>query len=274
MFTVLHTKYRQCCNPKPSGVTGKTLVNTASLGSFPSYTSCFYTHLPALQFGLLMFSWMLVTADGCCRELHEENKKDFSLFVFFSLFFPWDRNERLFSAYIVPTVTDTLGTSRYQQPLELQLQQCQGLSSQGGPQERPAQQAPFVKCWFNLYMPRIFQDSHLQQQAQSLPLASGPSQDQVLQMRPEMLCVPQPWGPEAPSLSSAAPLAHLSGPARPFFQAFPAQCTKEIQLRAGVPRAGRDRGTAIFAQPHLWIEPQESLLNVITVFSDIESNKQ
>ena len=79
------------------------------------------------------------------------------------------------------------------------------------------------------------------------------------------------------SVSSAAPLAHLSSPAGPFFRAFPARCTKEVWPRAGglgVPQAGGDRGAAIFAQPHLWREPQESLFNVITVFSDIQSNEQ
>lgn len=128
---------------KPSRTTGKTPVTTAGLGSFPSYTSCFYPHLPALQFGLLMFSWMLVTADGCCRELHKANKGDLTLFSSFS---PWDGNEGLFGLYIVPTMMDALGTSCYQQPLELLLQQCWGLSSQAGPQSAQHSRHPCLSA--------------------------------------------------------------------------------------------------------------------------------
>lgn len=39
-------------------------------------------------------------------------------------------------------------------------------------------------------------------------------------------------------------------------------------------RSHRLMGTEALAQTRLWIEPQESLLNVITVFSDIQTNKQ
>lgn len=148
--------------------------------------------LPSFGSTVVRLINVLLNVSGCCRELHEVNKSlDFSLYFFFS-FFPWGRNEGLFSAYPVPTVTDAMGASRYPQPLELQFQQQQVLSSQGGRQECSAQQAHTFKCLFNLYTPWICQDSHLQQKVQSLPLNSGSSQEQILQMHSEMVCVSQP----------------------------------------------------------------------------------
>lgn len=86
----------------------------------------------------------------------------------------------------------------------------------GSSWRRPAQLASSSKCWFNLYMPRFCQDVNLQQKAQSPPLFQTLLISRFSEMHPEIICILQLWAPEAPSLSSTAPLVHLSSPVMPF----------------------------------------------------------